>query len=37
MLNGISDENLNISSKCQIMLEEHGTEMKKALIALGDE
>lgn len=37
LLNGVSDENPDISSKCKIMLEEHGRAMKEALIALGEE
>jgi hypothetical protein len=37
LLNGVSDENHDISSKCKIMLEEHGRAMREALIALGEE
>lgn len=36
LLNGISDETLEISPKCVAFLEEHGNRMKDALIALGD-
>lgn len=35
MLNGISDEVLDISPKCINFLEEHGNRMKDALIQLG--
>lgn len=37
LLNGISDESADISLKCQSMLEEHGTQMKKALVEMGEE
>jgi hypothetical protein len=37
LLNGISDENIEISEKCIAMLEDHGKNMKEALIQLGDE
>jgi len=37
LLNGIAEENLDISPRCIKFLEEHGTRMKDALIALGDE
>jgi hypothetical protein len=36
LLNGVSDEVLEISPKCIKFLEEHGTRMKDALIQLGD-
>lgn len=36
LLNGISDEALEISPKCIAYLEEHGNRMKDALIQLGD-
>lgn len=37
LLNGLSDEQAEISSKCKEMLEEHGKNMKDALIQLGEE
>jgi hypothetical protein len=37
LLNGIADENADISSKCKIHLEEYGKNMKDALIKLGEE
>lgn len=37
LLNGIADENQDISVKCKVMLEEHGKNMKDALIQLGEE
>ena len=37
LLNGISDDNKDISRKCQTFLEEHGTRMREALKALGDD
>lgn len=36
LLNGISDDALDISPKCIDFLEEHGNRMKDALIQLGD-
>lgn len=36
LLNGISDDALEISPKCIAFLEEHGNRMKDALIKLGD-
>lgn len=36
LLNGISDDALEISPKCVAFLEEHGNRMKDALIKLGD-
>jgi len=36
LLNGISDEVLDISPKCITFLEEHGNRMKDALVKLGD-
>ena len=37
LLNGMSDEDKEISVSCRDFLEEHGKRMKEALIALGDE
>jgi hypothetical protein len=37
LLNGIADENLEISNKCKKLLDEHGKNMKDALIQLGEE
>lgn len=37
LLNGVAEENLDVSPKCIKFLEEHGLRMKEALIALGDE
>jgi hypothetical protein len=37
MINGISDESKDISKACAAMLELHGTNMKQALIELGEE
>ena len=37
LLNGISDEVLDISPQCIAFLEDHGKRMKEALVATGDE
>lgn len=37
LLNGMSDDTKEIAEKCVIMLEEHGKNMKDALIQLGEE
>ena len=37
LLNGISDDNTEISKKCLGMLEDHGKAMREALVELGDE
>eukprot|EP00350_Pseudokeronopsis_sp_OXSARD2_P004860 CAMPEP_0170561932 /NCGR_PEP_ID=MMETSP0211-20121228/57869_1 /TAXON_ID=311385 /ORGANISM="Pseudokeronopsis sp., Strain OXSARD2" /LENGTH=60 /DNA_ID=CAMNT_0010878165 /DNA_START=703 /DNA_END=882 /DNA_ORIENTATION=+ len=37
LLNGVSDDNKEISTKCIQMLETHGQQMKEALVALGEE
>ena len=36
LLNGISDDKLDIGPKCIKQLDEHGLRMKDALIALGE-
>lgn len=36
MLNGISDDKLNIGPQCISFLEEHGVRMREALKAMGD-
>ena len=36
LLNGISDDKLDISPKCIKFLEDHGKRMKEALEALGE-
>ena len=37
LLNGISDDNKDISNKCQTFLEDHGKRMREALKALGED
>jgi hypothetical protein len=37
LLNGISDDKLDIGPKCLQFLEEHGRRMKEALQAVGEE
>lgn len=37
LLNGISDDKLDIGPKCVAFIEDHGIRMKQALIALGEE
>ena len=37
LLNGIADENTDISNRCKTQLEEYGNNMKDALIKLGEE
>jgi hypothetical protein len=37
LLNGISDENVDISKSCREFLEEHGRRMKEALAMLDEE
>jgi len=37
MLNGVADESQDIAEKCAQMLEEHGTNMREALVKLGEE
>ena len=37
LLNGISDQALNISPQCIKFLNDHGNRMKEAMIAMGEE
>ena len=37
LLNGLSDECEDIAKMCKAFLEEHGTRMKQALAALGED
>ena len=37
LLNGLSDENKEVSEACRLFLEEHGKRMKEALQVLGEE
>ena len=37
LLNGLSDENKDVSEACRLFLEEHGKRMKEALQVLGEE
>lgn len=37
LLNGLSDENKEVSEACRKFLEEHGKRMKEALQVLGEE
>lgn len=37
LLNGIADENQEISTSCRLFLEEHGNRMRDALKQLGDD
>ena len=37
LLNGLSDENEQVRTKCSSFLEDHGKRMKEVLAAIGDE
>lgn len=37
LLNGIADDQEAISKKCKDILEEHGKNMKEALVQMGEE
>ena len=37
LLNGLSDESQEITLKCKQLLEEHGRQVREALIQLGEE
>lgn len=37
LLNGVADENEEISEKCRNILEKHGKDMREALVKLGEE